>query len=58
MLGNKTQHNMLNMGNKKNNGIQYLGSKIQSKKSVLQMPQTPTPTENRSSSIEKYSRNK
>jgi hypothetical protein len=55
MLGNKmTQHNILQMGNKKNTGINYLGNKIdsQSRRHVLPMPSTPTV--NRTSPIEKY----
>lgn len=58
MLGNKVQHNMLTMGNKKNSGIQYLGNKItsESRRHVLPLPSTTTV--NRNSPIEKYRTNK
>jgi hypothetical protein len=56
LLGNKIQHNMLHMGNKKNTGV-MLGNKIndQSNRRVLPMPTVNTEMKN--SPIEKYSKN-
>jgi hypothetical protein len=56
LLGNKIQHNMLNMGNKKNTMV-MLGNKIndQSNRRVYQLPTNNT--QMRTSPIEKYNKN-
>ena len=54
LLGSKIKYNNLNMGNKKNSGINMLGNKIsdQSNRRVLQI--TPNNSVVRNSPIEKY----
>ena len=58
LLGNKmTQHNVLQMGNKKNAGIQLFGNKIngEARRVVLSLP--PHNVAHRTSPIEKYHTN-
>ena len=56
-LGNKLQHTMLNMGSKKNSGIQFLGNKINSQSNRHVLPIPPHNVVNRTSPIEKYHTN-
>ena len=57
LLGNKIQHNILQMGNKKNTGIQLLGNKVTSESSRRVLPVAPHNIVNRTSPIEKYHTN-
>ena len=54
LLGNKIQHNTLQMGNKKNSGIQFLGNKINSQANRSVLPLPPHNVAHRTSPIEKY----
>ena len=54
LLGNKIQQNMLQMGNKKNSGIQLLGNKINSQANRRVLPIPPHNIVHRTSPIEKY----
>lgn len=54
LLGNKIQNNALQMGIKKNTGIQYLGNKISSESNRRILKTSAPNTVVRNSPIEKY----
>jgi hypothetical protein len=56
LLGNKIQHNMLNMGNKKNTAV-MLGNKINDQSNRRVYPLPTTSNEMKTSPIEKYNKN-